>query len=208
MGGGVQPTFPPDVGFSYWDSLSATTCRGYVGDFFSPAADVRLELWYAGALRESSKIVVVGNVPGGPGSFTPFYATPQTTNGEPRFPRAGLVTWRGGSNPSPYPRAPFFSPFGNWCWSAPDSLVWSVYNSGGWAYHVVVTLENRDGVRDFSPPLGRLGSAQTWYLYSPARDSSGVLVAPKVIGMRWEDYGGVPYSQVPQPLGILPTRCY
>ena len=157
-GGSFRPNIGPLVGFAGWDSLSPTTCRGYVGSYFANAENVRVELWYATDGNERSTELYLGGVDEYPGSLTPFYAPPQMTNGEPRYPRVGRIRWNPGESGGP-PRAPRFPLYANWCWTAPDSLRLSIENFGGWAYGVVVTLENRDGVRDFSPPLGHIAAA-------------------------------------------------
>jgi hypothetical protein len=127
------------------------------------------------------------------------------TNGEPRYPRVGQIVWLGGSTPAG-PRTPVIDTTVYWRWTSPDSLVTRFINGGGWAYHFVVTLENRDGVRGYSPPLGQLGGGRDWFLYAAARESLGVLMPPRIRQMRWEDYGGVEYSHVPLPTATSPTR--
>jgi hypothetical protein len=211
-GAGVEPSFPALCNFSYWDSLSASTCRGWLGNFGHNAKNATVELWYATALGETSRVVYVGEVGNWPTStgFSPFFAPPQVTNGEPRFPRVGQVLWTGGVSPA-QPRSPelHLSQYLG-CWSAPDSLSIGIGNRGGFAYHVVVTLENRDGVRDFSPPRGHLApGSDGWNFKSVARESSGILVPPIVRGLRWEDYGGIQRNVVPPPTPLFPPlRCY
>jgi len=210
-GAGFEPSYPAVCSFSYWDSLSANTCRGWLGNFGHNAKNTTIELWYATALGETSRVVYVGEVGNWPTStgFSPFFAPPQVTNGEPRFPRVGQVLWTGGVWPA-QPRSPDLYLGNQWCWSDPDSLRISIANGngGGFAYQVVVSLENRDGVRDFSPPRGHVAPMGGWTFESVARESSGILVPPIVRGIRWEDYGGIQRNVVPPAPPLAPYRCY
>ena len=219
LGGGFVPNVPPLVAFIYWDSLSVTSCRGWLNNFGGHAAsNARVQLWYATAQGETSRVVLVGNL-GGAGGQAPFFATPQLTGGEPRFPRVGVVSWNGGSTPED-PRAPKlrFSEYNTggcencrprWCWTSPDSLIGMVYNSGGLAYHVAMTLENRDGVRDFAPPLGRIPAKNgDWSIYSAPRESSGIRLPPRIQKIRWEDYGGIRDSLISPPVDTTTCRWY
>jgi hypothetical protein len=202
--GGFQPTYPPYVQFYGWDSLSAVACQGQVYNLGHAAADVRIQLFYATAMGESARVVSIGTV--GDFSGAPFTALPQVTQGEPRFPRVGQTSWNGGSWPGE-PRKPTLQ-FYIWCWSAPDSLQGRLINFGGWAYHIVLTVENRDGVRDFAPDQGQLRTSGEWYFRSAARESSGTLLLPKILKIRWEDYGGIRDSVVSPPIDTTAVRCY
>jgi hypothetical protein len=179
-------------------------CSGSVFNLGHAVGNVRLQLWYATALGESSRVVNFGAV--GEFSRASFVTSPQLTQGEPRFPRVGQVTWDGGFWPAE-PRKPALRLY-NWCWTAPDSLQGRVINSGGWAYHVVLTLESRDGVLDHAPPLGRLWTSGEWYMRSAARESSGTFLLPTVLKIRWEDYGGIRDSIVSPPVDTAAGRCY
>jgi len=218
--GGFEPEYPPTVSFYSWDSLSVISCRGWLYNFGHVASNARVQLWYATAQGETSRVVLVGNV--GDFSRAPFFATPQLTGGEPRFPRVGVISWNGGSQPEEtrVPKLQFsaFSPATGdcgscpprWCWKSPDSLLGTIYNSGGWAYHVAATLENRDGVRDFAPPLDRVPARNRddWDITSVARESLGILLPPRILKIRWEDYGGIRDSLVSPPVDTTTTRCY
>lgn len=202
--GGYQVIIPPQVQFGGWDFLSTDSCSGWVDNVGFAASNVRLQLWYATASGESSRVVNIGAV--GDFSRAPFRALPQITQGEPRFPRAGQVTWDGGSWPAE-PQKPVVW-FDTWCWTAPDSLQGRVRDYGGWAYHVVLTLVSRDGLLDYSPPLGRLGTSGDWSFRSAARESSGSFVQPIVLKIRWEDYGGIRDSVVSPPIERAVDLCY
>ncbi len=87
-----------------------------------------------------------------------------------------------------------------WCFYGADSVRGSVRNAGGWAYQVVVTLEGRNGVQDVRLDPGRVpvwGPSETGTPFaSVVRDSSGLIVVPRILKIRWEDYGGIRDSVV------------
>jgi hypothetical protein len=192
-----------------WDSLAVDSCRGNVWIYGSTAFNTRIQLWYATGQTESAQVVIPFPADVPTGGHAVFVARSQVTNGEPRFPRRGTVSWDGGSLPEE-PRAPLLAlgapGFSSWCWVAPDSVRAFVTSTGGWAYHVVLTLETRDGVRDVSPKPDRFGPGG--YFYSAARESMGVFLLPRVMKMRWEDYGGIRDSVVSPLVSYESSRCY
>jgi len=190
------------VVFSSWDSLGVDSCRGWLFNLGTAANHAQVELFYATALGETSRVVNVGYVPKYGKAF--FLTPPQVTRGEPRFPRAGKTAseaGQGGSGPEEL-RTPWIE-FTGWIWTGPDSLYGELHHSVGWAYRVAVTVENRDGVIDFAPsalygvivtpgvPVDFLPPGAGFRFYSVARESSGVSLPPKVLKIRWEDYGGI-----------------
>jgi hypothetical protein len=207
----VFPPGPSVLGVA-WDSLAVDSCRGNVHNDGGTAFNTRIQLWYATGQTETAQVVIPSpaDIPTS-SRHAVFVARSQVTNGEPRFPRRGTVSWDGGSIPEE-PRAPlvaFGMPgYGTWCWRAPDSVSALVTSTGGWAYHVVLTLETRDGVRDVSPKPDRFGPRGGGSFYSVARESMGVFLLPRVIKMRWEDYGGIRDSVVSPLVSYESSRCY
>jgi len=146
--------------------------------------------------------------------LTAFVAPPQVTGGEPRFPRIGEIIWDGGTWPA-HPRTPALSPTcalyqgePYWCWISPDSVLADVCNRGGWAYHVIVTLDTRDGVLDIPTIPDHLGPSQVGRFSSVARESAGVMLPPRITKVRWEDYGGIRDSLLSPVVGDSSRRCY
>lgn len=208
---GIKIELPTEIGFLEWDSLTATSCRGWLGNVGLSTSNAQVELWYATAQGETLRVVSVGEVPASTGAgfgMVSFRATPQLTGGEPRFPRVGVVSWNGGSSRG-QPRNPDLRFNGNWCWTSPDSLQGSIENRGGWAYHVVMTIEDGAGVHEIAQPLGRLrGQGAIWAFKAAARESLGILLPPKLLKFRWEDYGGIADSIVSPPADTASSRCY
>ncbi len=194
--GGSQPYYPADVHFAAWDSLGTAQCRGWVFNQGFEASDVRVQLWYATPSGEMSQ---VASIPGTVGTFrgASFFAAPQLTGGEPRFPRVGTVTFSneqgnyGGSSPA-QPRTPDLELTMVWCQLDGDSVQCEVKNHGGYAYGVVVHLDTRDGPRDVALAPDPLPYGVKTRLSSVVGDSAGVPVSPRVTSVHWEDYGGTP----------------
>jgi hypothetical protein len=202
---------PPFMTFVSWDSIAPGQVRGRIDNQGLEARNVRVRLWYAVGQSETARVVVPepSDVPVF-GSAT-FVAPSQSVRGEARFPRIGGITWEGGSS-AEQPRAPLivFNTGKHWCWIGPDTVVAFVANYGGWAYRVAVTVETRNGVVDVSPRPDRIAPAlDSWFL-SAGRESSGVMLLPRVLKFRWEDYGGIQDSVVSPPVDYLafPERCY
>jgi hypothetical protein len=164
------------------------------------ARRVRVQLWYDTASGETGHVVTPdpADLPRSEfgESYAVFVCPPQETGGELRFPRLGEIMWDGGSQPA-QPRVPNITLQGV-AWIGADSALTTVYNVGGWAYGVVVTL---DGVGDVSPTAGRIGYRTFATFRSVARESAGVMLLPRVAKIRWEDYGGVRDSVI-APVGI------
>lgn len=185
-GGGLEPTFPTMLMFAQWDSLSADSCWGEVVDLglgVHPATNVRLDLWYATAAGETLRVLRDSQW---------FPAPAQITRGEPRYPRVGAITWDGGGTVA-YPRAPVIWLAGSrpyWSTFGPDSMSVLIGNDGGYAYHLTMTLENRNGVQEISAVPDRLPRYQDAFFRSVPLNSSGTPVAPLILKIRWEDYGG------------------
>jgi len=133
-----------------------------------------------------------------------FYASPQMTNGESRYPRLGMISWDGGTRPG-QPRKPSMR-FERMCYVRADTLIAWFGNDGGWAYHVRATYEDRNGIHTIpiSPdPL----PAQGWDFWCVPRESSSVRLPPRILLIEWEDYGGVRDSLVGPPVDTLYANC-
>jgi hypothetical protein len=86
-----------------------------------------------------------------------------------------------------------------------DSVVGSDHY-GGYAYHLSVTVEDGSGLHTITSWNPR-GQFLTGFTCVP-RDSSGVRLPPRVLLIRWEDYGGIVDSLVtPAANDTLPTIC-
>jgi hypothetical protein len=157
----------------------------------------------------------IANIPAG-GSVV-FFAPPQVTRGELRFPKLDTLTWSGGGAPGEGgPRCSW--PY--WCRLSSDSVSGQVYFPGaidppansGLAYHVVARLEIGGSLtevpvkpdplggfwRNYSNlPHGWGGPGHPGFLKAPVRDSAGVALEPKVISVRWENFAGVMDSVIP-----------
>ena len=166
---------------------------------------MRVEVWYADAAVESAQIVIplpadIEELHGGW-----FTVSPQVWNGESRYPRVGTISWDGGTSPGK-PRKPSIAFRGFFCVGR-DSLVGEISNGDGYAYHVSVTLEDGSGVHTIEIRPNAVGYYGSSFTCVP-RDSSGVLLPPRVLLIRWEDYGGIPDSLVtPTVIDTLPTAC-
>jgi hypothetical protein len=196
-GGGVIPTFPPEVWFGGWDSLTSDTCWGRLYNLGSlgshTARNVRIQLWYATGLREDPH--VVASNPVDILDVGRFACPPQLTNGDPRYPRLGRISWDGGSMDQSLlggVRNPLISGETVWCRAGPDSVRGRVGNGdGGWAYRVVVRVETNRGVLDIPTTPDHLGFRQFSSYYCPVLDSASA-TPPRLIRVQWEDYGGIP----------------
>ena len=192
--GGYEPTFPATLRFAYWDPISGDSCWGQVVNWGSETAtNVRLHLWYATAAGETVRVLREGQW---------FPVPAQITRGEARYPRVGTLSWDGGAAPED-PRAPSIGldgPSPHWFAFGPDSMSATIGNNGGYAYHLTMTIENRNGVQEISHSgLDPLPRYKTAYFRSVPLSSSGTPVAPRILKIRWEDYGGIADSVVSPP---------
>jgi len=195
---------PTNVTFESWVPLAG---GGYALRLFNNglvARNVRVEVWYADAAAESAQILVPV-----PADIEEFHwgdvtVSPQVTNGESRYPRVGTISWDGGSSPG-RPREFSLSFQGFYCWSG--SLTGEV-SSGGFAYHVSVTLEDGNGIHTIATRPDPVWPG-SWVTFTCVpRESSGVRLPPRVLLIRWEDYGGVPDSLVAPAIDdTLPPPC-
>ena len=95
-----------------------------------------------------------------------------------------------------------------WCRAGTDSIHGSLWNNGGWAYRLVVSLETASGLVEVRPTADRVGPVPDFEFFgaldgvgvarftSASRDSAGVRLPLRVVMIRWQDYGGVPDSLV------------
>lgn len=197
--GGIFPFTgypPPRIVFTTWTLPAGSTCTAGLQNDGDDAGTVRVEVWYATGAAESSLTVTAFPNPFGHYRRGQFYAPGQRTNDEWRFPRLGTITWTGGSVPA-QPRLP--APTFFMCFTKPDTVsVWAE-NDSGWAYHMNVKFEDRNGVQeavDARPLQGILN----WHFECATRDSAGKIVPPRLLSAYWEDYGGTPDSVAPVPV--------
>lgn len=140
-------------------------------------------MWYATAQGETVRVLRGDQA---------LVVPAQITRGEPRFPRVGAITWDGGSSPA-QPRAPGIGldgPSPHWFAFGPDSMSATISNGGGYAYHLTMTIENRNGVQEISAVPDSLPWFRSAFFRSVPLNSSGTPVAPRILKVRWEDYGG------------------
>jgi hypothetical protein len=65
-----------------------------------------------------------------------------------------------------------------------------ISNGGGYAYHLTMTIQNRNGVQEMHSVPDPLPWFKSAYFRSVPLNSSGTAVAPRILKIRWEDYGG------------------
>jgi len=203
--GGLNPTgdkFVANVRFLVWGTLAVDGVQGYLtNDYIGKAENITVTLYYATGASEHP-LVVVPDPPRVDGfGGTSFRGPPQVTAGELRYPRVGPVRWKGGSSPAA-PRRPNLVIDSSWCFFATDSVMGRIENFGGWAYHVVVTVNGKNGVQDIA-----LSSGWGVPFSTVVRDSAGQLVVPQVLKIRWEDYGGIADSVVSPGFAHAWTAC-
>jgi len=181
-GCGLNPTggdkFVANVRFLVWGTLAVDGVQGYLtNDYIGEAVNITVTLYYATGASEHALVVVR----------------------DP--PRVGPVRWKGGSSPAAL-RRPNLVIDSSWCFFAADSVMGRIENFGGRAYHVVVTVNGKNGVQDIAPSSG-------WGVpfSTVVRDSAGQLVVPQVLKIRWEDYGGIADSVVSPGFSHAWTAC-
>jgi len=193
---GIQPKLSPELRFAGWVRISADSCWGSIRDLaegaFGSPTNLVMRFWYATATGETLRVVHTGES---------FPVPVQRTRGEPRYPRVGEMTWDGGVSVAE-PRAPSIflggsSPY--WTALGPDSMTAVVANGGGYAYHLTMEVENRNGIQQLTVVPDPLPSGQSTIVVSVPRFFTTNPIAPQIRRIRWEDYGGVRDSMVPPP---------
>lgn len=187
--GGFQPTFDQTMlWWAGWDSLSTDSCWGNVTGWAGNATNVQLHFWYATGNGETVRVLRDGQT---------FPVPAQITRGEARFPRVGAITWDGGGTAA-QPRAPVVWLGGQrpyWSAMSADSMQALLGNNGGVAYHVTVTIEGRNGIEVLSSIPDRLEMDRSAYVRTVPVGVTGA-VAPRILKVAWEDYGGIRDSTV------------
>jgi hypothetical protein len=194
---GLTPSAPgpPRIEFLGWAGPGGGNYTGKLLNVGETAHNIRVEVWYANAQDESVRVVIPGPSDVEPYHYSFFSIPAQISNGELRYPRLGSISWDGGSRPAE-PRKTSILPYGACRLRADTLLVY--FGNTTWAYHGSVTYEDRAGIHVVPIVPDPLPSGG-WILSSLPLDSSGVQLPPRLLKVRWEDYGGVPDSVMDAP---------